>query len=120
MDGLKAVSYTHLDVYKRQNEIESVTILKDASATAVFGVRGANGVILITTKRGAEGKAKISFTTSAGVNVRTKELEFANSYQYASYVNMMRTNDGNEPLYSDEQLAAFRDHTCLFYTSRCV
>lgn len=93
------------------NEIESVTILKDASATAVFGVRGANGVILITTKRGAEGKAKISFTTSAGVNVRTKELEFANSYQYASYVNMMRTNDGDEPLYSDEQLAAFRDHT---------
>ena len=93
------------------NEIESVTILKDASATAVFGVRGANGVILITTKRGAEGKAKISFTTSAGVNVRTKELEFANSYQYASFVNMMRTNDGNEPLYSDEQLAAFRDHT---------
>lgn len=93
------------------NEIESVTILKDASATAVFGVRGANGVILITTKRGAEGKAKISFTTSAGVNVRTKELEFANSYQYASYVNMMRTNDGNEPLYSDEQLATFRDHT---------
>ena len=93
------------------NEIESVTILKDASATAVFGVRGANGVILITTKRGAEGKAKISFTTSAGVNVRTKELEFANSYQYASYVNMMRTNDGNEPLYSDEQLGAFRDHT---------
>ena len=93
------------------NEIESVTILKDASATAVFGVRGANGVILITTKRGAEGKAKISFTTSAGVNVRTKELEYANSYQYASYVNMMRTNDGNEPLYSDEQLAAFRDHT---------
>ena len=93
------------------NEIESVTILKDASATAVYGSRGANGVILITTKRGAEGKAKISFTTSAGVNVRTKELEFANSYQYASYVNMMRTNDGNEPLYSDEQLAAFRDHT---------
>ena len=93
------------------NEIESITVLKDASATAVFGVRGANGVILVTTKRGAEGKAKISFTTSAGVNVRTKELEFANSYQYASYVNMMRTNDGNSPLYSDEQLAAFRDHT---------
>ena len=67
------------------NEIESVTVLKDASATAVFGVRGANGVILITTKRGAEGKAKVSFSTSAGVNVRTKDLEFANSYQYASY-----------------------------------
>ena len=71
------------------NEIESVTVLKDASATAVFGVRGANGVILITTKRGAEGKAKVSFSTSAGVNVRTKDLEFANSYQYASYYNIM-------------------------------
>ena len=46
------------------NEIESISILKDASATAVFGVRGANGVVLITTKRGKEGKAKISFTTS--------------------------------------------------------
>ena len=49
------------------NEIESITVLKDASATAVFGVRGANGVVLITTRRGTEGKAKISFTTSASV-----------------------------------------------------
>ncbi len=93
------------------NEIESVTVLKDASATAVFGVRGANGVILITTKRGKEGKAKISFSTSAGVNVRTKQLEFANSYQYADYYNMMMTNDGAAPTFSEEQLAAFRDHT---------
>lgn len=75
------------------NEIESVTVLKDASATAVFGVRGANGVILITTKRGAERKAKVSFSTSAGVNVRTKDLEFANSYQYASYYNMDASTD---------------------------
>lgn len=93
------------------NEIESVTVLKDASATAVFGVRGANGVILITTKRGIEGKAKVSFSTSAGVNVRTKELDFANSYQYASYYNMMTGNDGGVPIFSDEQLIAFRDHT---------
>ncbi len=93
------------------NEIESVTVLKDASATAVFGVRGANGVILITTKRGKEGKAKISFSTSVGVNVRTKELDFANSYQYADYYNMMLTNDGGSPIFSDEQLANFRDHT---------
>lgn len=93
------------------NEIESITVLKDASATAVFGVRGANGVILITTKRGIEGKAKVSFSTSAGVNVRTKELDFANSYQYASYYNMMTANDGGVPIFSDEQLIAFRDHT---------
>lgn len=93
------------------NEIESVTVLKDASATAVFGVRGANGVILITTKRGAEGKAKISFSTSAGVNVRTKELDFANSYQYASYYNRMVVNDGGVPTFSDEQLETFRNHS---------
>lgn len=93
------------------NEIESVTILKDASATAVFGVRGANGVILITTKRGKEGKAKVSFSTSAGVNVRTKDLEFANSYQYASYYNMMMVNDGGVPAFNDEQLETFRTHS---------
>ena len=98
------------------NEIESITVLKDASATAVFGVRGTNGVILITTKRGAEGKAKISFSTSLGVNVRTKDLDFANSYQYADYYNMMLVNDGGKPAFSDEQLVTFRDHTNpLFY-----
>lgn len=93
------------------NEIESVTILKDASATAVFGVRGANGVILITTKRGAQGKAKVSFSTSVGVNLRTKELEFANSYQYASYYNMMKVGDGGNPVFTDDQLTTFRDQT---------
>ena len=93
------------------NEVESITVLKDASATAVFGVRGANGVILITTKRGAEGKAKISFSTSAGVNLRTKQLEFANSYQYASYHNDLQVNDGGVPTFTEEQLIKFRDHT---------
>ena len=91
------------------NEVESITVLKDA--TAVFGVRGANGVILITTKRGAEGKAKISFSTSAGVNLRTKQLEFANSYQYASYYNDLQVNDGGVPTFTEEQLIKFRDHT---------
>ena len=93
------------------NEIESITVLKDASATAVFGVRGANGVILITTKRGSEGKAKISFSTSAGVNVLTKQLDFANSYQYASYYNNMQVNDGGVPTFTNEQLEKFRTHS---------
>ena len=93
------------------NEIESITVLKDASATAVFGVRGANGVILITTKRGKEGKAKVSVSSSMGVQVRTKDLEFANSYQYATYYNEMMVNDGGSPVFTDAQLAAFRDHT---------
>lgn len=91
------------------NEIESITILKDASATAVFGVRGANGVILITTKRGKEGKAKISFTTSASILVPTKLVEQANSYQYASFYNAMNRNDGANPSFSDAVVQKFLD-----------
>lgn len=91
------------------NEIESITILKDASATAVFGVRGANGVILITTKRGKEGKAKISFTTSASILVPTKLVEQANSYQYASFYNAMNRNDGANLSFSDAVVQKFLD-----------
>ena len=103
------------------NEIESVTVLKDASATAVFGVRGANGVILITTKRGAEGKAKVSFSTSAGVNVRTKDLEFANSYQYASYYNIKKNickiaSKGTTEMLIENTRARFGDYTFYLQT----
>lgn len=75
------------------NEIESVTVLKDASATAVFGVRGANGVVLITTKRGSEGKAKISISTSWTALSPTKMVEQASSYEYANFYNQMSYND---------------------------
>ena len=75
------------------NEIESVTVLKDASATAVFGVRGANGVVLITTKRGSQGKAKISVSTSWTALSPTKMVEQASSYEYANFYNQMSEND---------------------------
>ena len=78
------------------NEIESVTVLKDASATAVFGVRGANGVVLITTKRGSQGKAKISVSTSWTALSPTKMVEQANSYEYANFYNQMSLNDYNQ------------------------
>ena len=77
------------------NEIESVTVLKDASATAVFGVRGANGVVLITTKRGSQGKAKINVSTSWTALSPTKMVEQANSYEYANFYNQMSLNDYN-------------------------
>ena len=57
------------------NEIESINVLKDASATAVFGVRGANGVILVTTRRGEEGKTKISVTSNVGIQTPTRILQ---------------------------------------------
>jgi len=91
------------------NEIESVTVLKDASATAVFGVRGANGVVLITTKRGAEGKAHISFSTSFSALTPTKMIEQADSYGYATFYNQMLANDGKNPLFSDAVIQKFKD-----------
>lgn len=91
------------------NEIESISILKDASATAVFGVRGANGVVLITTKRGKEGKAKISVTTSASIVAPTKTLSMASSYEYATFYNMINDNDGVSHTFSDEIIQKFKD-----------
>ena len=91
------------------NEIESVTVLKDASATAVFGVRGANGVVLITTKRGAEGKAHISFSSSFSALTPTKMIEQADSYGYATFYNQMLANDGKAPLFSDAVIQKFQD-----------
>lgn len=82
VDGVER-SFFRLD----PNEIENVTVLKDASATAVFGVRGANGVILVTTKRGEEGKAQISVSTSASLQKPLRLYEYANSYDYAVAFN---------------------------------
>lgn len=90
-------------------EIESITVLKDASATAVFGVRGANGVILVTTKRGQEGKPKINFSTSYSALIPTTLVEQANSYEYATFYNQMNENDGVEKVFKDEVIQKFKD-----------
>lgn len=88
VDGVER-SFYQLD----PNEIESVTVLKDASATAVFGVRGANGVIIVTTRRGTEGKTKISVNSSVGVQMPTRILKMADSYTYALLRNEIIKND---------------------------
>ena len=93
------------------NEIESITVLKDASATAVFGVRGANGVILITTKRGSEGKAHISASTSFSALMPTKMVEMASSYDYAMFHNQMHDNDGTAREFSDAVIEMFKNGT---------
>lgn len=93
------------------NEVENITILKDASSTAVFGVRGANGVIIVTTKRGKEGKAKINASFSYGIQTPTRMLEFVNSYDYATFLNEAYTNDGKDPKFTPEAVEAFRTHS---------
>ena len=75
------------------NEIESISVLKDASATAVFGVRGANGVILVTTKRGEVGKASVTASVSAAMQTIAKFVDFADSYTYGQMYNYTQITD---------------------------
>lgn len=69
------------------NDIESIEILKDASATAIYGSRGANGVVLITTKRGEKGSDKIEASSSTTISTIVKKLDVLDAYTYANYVN---------------------------------
>ena len=89
-------------------EIESITVLKDASATAVFGVRGANGVILVTTKRGQEGKPKVNFSSSVSALFPTKLVEQVSSLEYALFHNQMNKNDNTELQFSGDLLNIFQ------------
>ena len=96
------------------NEIEDITVLKDASATAVFGVRGANGVILVTTKRGQQGKPKISLTSSVALQAPTRIPEYVNSYEYATAYNNAQLREGtpeDQLAFNEKQLDAFKNHT---------
>ena len=79
------------------NEIESISVLKDASATAVFGVRGANGVILVTTKRGEVGKASVSASFSTAAQTISQFIDFADSYTYGQMWNYTAITDALDP-----------------------
>lgn len=85
-------------------DIESFTVLKDASATAIYGSRGANGVVLITTKRGKEGKVKIDAKIETTYNTRTYTPEFVDGYTYATLMNEARITRNQEPFYPDDKL----------------
>ncbi len=115
VDGVER-SFSQLD----PNEIEDISILKDASSTAVFGVRGANGVIIVTTKRGKAGKPKINFSTSFALQMPTGLPEFANSYEYATAYNNAQLRDGktqDELAFTPEAIEAYRTHSNpLIYT----
>lgn len=89
-------------------EIESFSILKDAAASAVYGVRGANGVILISTKRGKVGKPVVDIRVEQGITYLGKLPSYIDSYNYASLVNAIAKEEGNTLPYSDENLEMFR------------
>ena len=87
------------------SDIESFSVLKDASATAVYGVRGANGVVLVTTKRGEEGKLKITGRANWSLSYLRRVPEFIRAYDYALLANEAEIVRGNKPLYSATDLA---------------
>ncbi len=92
-------------------DIESITVLKDASASAIYGARGANGVILVTTRRGVEGTAKIAYNSYYGFQEVTVKPQFLNALDYATLINEKFRNEdgvGFSPRYSDEQMEAIR------------
>ena len=113
IDGVERPNYNGLD----PNEIESVSILKDASATAIYGVRGANGVILITTRKGQKGKPHLSYSGNVAVQSPTALPHYLNSAQYCEMYNEALKNDAYTkgtsyvPRFSDEDIKLYRDGT---------
>jgi TonB-linked SusC/RagA family outer membrane protein len=88
------------------NDIESIQILKDASATAIYGARGANGVVLITTRRGRRGESQVTLETSYGSQKISKTIPVLNAQQFMQLSNEARANAGLTPLYTDAQIAS--------------
>lgn len=85
-------------------DIESFSVLKDASATAVYGVRGANGVVLITTKRGRQEKLEVSVRSNVKLSVLNRMPEYLGAYDYALLANEASVVSGNQPRYTDIEL----------------
>ena len=110
MDGMEISQddLNHLD----PDVIESFSILKDASATAMYGTRGANGVLIITTKSGADlEKPKISFRVEGNVTMPTSKPKFVKGAEFMQLYNEAVNNEGNgSTLYTDEQIANTRNH----------
>ena len=112
VDGVVATNYNNID----PNTVANISILKDASATALYGVRGANGVILITTKRGTLGKPKISFNSNLAVKSFTAFLQNMGSYDWARLYNEALRYDSYitgvyEPRFSEEDIELYRNGT---------
>jgi TonB-linked SusC/RagA family outer membrane protein len=90
------------------DEVESVSFLKDASATAIYGSRGANGVFLVTTKRGENSPLVVNFGVQQGFQSAYRLPQFLESYDYARLFNEGRVNEGKTPFYTDQKLEEYK------------
>ncbi|MCU0354379.1 MAG: TonB-dependent receptor, partial [Cytophagales bacterium] len=89
-------------------DIESIEVLKDASATAIYGSRGANGVVIITTKRGKSGATNVDFESYYGVQEVARRIPLLNAEEFATIANEARVNRNAAPIFTPEQIAGFR------------
>ena len=101
LDGYAGADLTGLNA----NDIQSIDILKDASAAAIYGSRGANGVVLITTKKGATGKPAVNFDMYTGEQQVSHMLKMMNGTQFATYLNQVATFNNTAKPYTDAQIA---------------
>ena len=91
------------------NDIQSISFLKDAASASIYGNRAANGVILVETKKGAQGKTTITYNASFGWQTPTELPDFLPSWEYAEYYNMAMSNMGLAEAYSAEQIQKYKD-----------
>jgi TonB-linked SusC/RagA family outer membrane protein len=92
-------------------DVESIDVLKDASAAAIYGARGSNGVILITTKRGMAGPTEVTFSTSYGVQQIARKVDMLNAQEYMDFANQGEVFLGNPPAFSEEDRQRIGDGT---------
>ena len=93
------------------NDIQSIEILKDASATAIYGSRGANGVVLITTKTGRVGRSEVTFDSYYAIQKVGKTIELMNAKQFAEVANERAANDGSAAYFTQDQVNSFGEGT---------
>jgi len=105
VDGVERDNIRTIDM----NEVESISVLKDASATALYGVQGANGVILIQTRKGQKGKAQLNISVDQSWTSFTKEPSRLHSWEYCELRNEALMNDSQAPEFSEETIAKFRN-----------
>lgn len=105
VDGIETGTMNSVD----PNDIESISVLKDAASAAIYGSKASNGVILITTKRGKTGKARISYNGYVGIQRPTETIDRLSSYDYARLFNQSLVAEGLNPRFSDDDLKKFKD-----------
>lgn len=106
VDGMESTLY-EID----PNDIESISVLKDAASAAIYGSKAANGVIVVTTKRGKAGKSKISYSGTLGWQSPTRLAKYVSSADYARLTNEARNNEGLPDMYTEEDIRLFENGT---------